>query len=71
MQISLQTPQAKYAYRLLEFSSMSPQSVTCQIHSYGSDQFLAVTYVLQVVPTMSKESFMGFESTTNMFACGT
>ena len=72
MQISLQTPQAKYAYRLLEFSHMSPQSVTCQIHSYGSDQFLAATLLLlQVAPTMREVSFKGFESATNIFACGT
>ena len=52
---------------------MSPQSVTCQIHSYGSDQFLAAPLLLlQIASVMSEVSFKGFESEkTNMFAYGT
>ena len=54
MQNSFQTPQAKYAYRLLVFSTMSPQSVTCQIH------FMVLTHLVeffyQVVLTMSEVS---------------
>ena len=42
MQNSLQTPQAKYAYRLLEFSTMSPQSVTCQFH------FMVLTHLVDI-----------------------
>ena len=71
MQNSLQTPQAKYAYRLLEFSTMSLQSVTCQIHSYGSDQSFG--WNAFTVAGCSDEEWgiaKGFESSTNMFACG-
>ena len=66
MQISLQTPQAKYAYRLLEFSNMSPQSVTCQFHFIVLTHLVDIFY--QVVLTMSEVSFKGFESVTNMFS---
>ena len=66
MQISLQTPQAKYAYRLLEFSSMSPQSVTCQFHFYGSDP--PCWYLLSGCSDDEWGFVKGFESATNMFS---
>ena len=37
---------------------MCSSDLICQIHSNGSDQFLAATFLpLQVVPTTSKERF--------------
>ena len=65
MQNSLQTPQAKYAYKLLEFSPMSPQSVTCQFH------FMVVAHLDDIfLSGCSDEEWgfvKGFESATNMF----
>ena len=43
---------------MLEVCLYESTSIICQIHSNGSDQFLAATFLpLQVVPTTSKECF--------------
>ena len=72
MQISLQTPQAKYAYRLLEFFPYESTKCHLPVPFYMVLTHLVATILLlQDAPTLSEVSIKGFESATNMFACGT
>ena len=72
MQNSLQTPQAKYAYRLLEFFHYESTKCHLPVPFYMVLTHLVATFLLlQDAPTLTEVWIKRMESTTNMFACGT
>ena len=69
--IAFELHQPKYAYRLLElFHYVSTECHLPDPFYMVLTHLVATFFLLQVVPTMSEVSFKGFESATNMLACG-